>query len=422
MPSLTPAASAFVWGFPLVVTHRTFQSFGALLGVNVLYNQASPSTATMRLVVSPNADTLYSVAVVDLRAEPMVLTVPDATDRYWTYQFLDAWTNSFHYIGTRTTAGKGGAFVITPPGWSGTVSANMQAVASPTPVMFLLGRYLYRDAADVTNVVALSRTLAALHTVTGAVPPPAPPALGMAKGTPQQTGNDGASFFDDLGDALALDPPASAFDVSALKSFASLGIGPSLHPASMPTSSASPTALSAGVTSGLARLASYEQGFLQPGSAWTVHLDVGNYTNDTLTRAAIAQIAWGANVPEEAIYAFSQSDSAGAAYSGTKSYVVHFAQLPPVASQGFWSLTMYGPDHFFVSNSINRYAIGDRTTGLAMNADGSLDVYVQSTSPAGHASNWLPSPTGAFEMILRIYLPQQSVLAGTYRYPTVHGG
>jgi hypothetical protein len=419
----TQAAKAFVWGYPLVVTRRTLQSLGAAVGTNALYDQSAPSDVSTRTIVSPNVDTLYSVAVLDLRAEPMVLTAPDVTDRYWTYQFLDAWTDSFFYLGTRATAGRGGTFVITPPGWSGTVPAGAQRVASPTPQAFLLGRYLYRDAADVANIVALSRTLVGLHSVTGATPPAPPPPLGLPPGTPQQVGSGGAAFFDELGDTLAIDGPASTADMGALAGFASLGIGPGLRPAAGAMAASDTTslgALAAGVKQGMAEMAAEESMTSGKGSAWTVRLDVGTYT-DPLVRAAIAQIAWGANVPAEAVYAISAVDSAGNPYTGAKRYVVHFAQPPPVGAQGFWSLTMYGPDRFFVANSLDRYAVGDRTAGLVTNGDGSFDIYVQNASPAGHDGNWLPAPSGGFQMILRLYLPQAAVLAGTYAYPTVVG-
>jgi hypothetical protein len=408
-----------------VVTRRTLQSLGSLVGVNQLYNQTTPATASTRVIVSPNDDTLYSVAVVDLRSEPMVLTVPDVTDRYWTYQFIDAWTNAFDYIGTRTTAGKGGTFVIVPPGWTGQLPTATQAVPSPTPLLFLLGRYSFRDASDVANVVALQRTLVPLHTLTGGAAPTAPPALGVTPGPPAQTGSDGATFFDELGDALALDGPAASFDQEQLARFASLGIGAGLHPAAKAkaaSDTASLAALQSGVTAGLAQIQKAAATTGGQGKAWTAHLDIGTYTDNFLLRALVAQIGWGANVPAEAVYAFSQNDSAGAALTGAKNYVVHFAPgaLPPVAAPGFWSLTMYGTDRFFVANPIGRYSIGDHPSPpLIGNPDGSLDLYVQAASPAGHESNWLPSPSGAFNMVLRLYLPDPPVLAGTYVYPTV---
>jgi hypothetical protein len=423
--SPTPEARAYVWGYPLVVTRRTLQTFAGLIGVNQLYNQTSPSTASTRLVVSPNVDTLYSVAVLDLRSEPVVLTVPDVTDRYWTYQFIDAWTNSFSYIGTRATAGKGGTFVITPPGWTGALPPGARSLSSPTPVAFLLGRYLFQNAADVANVVALTRTLVPLHVALDSAAPAAPPPLGAAPGTPQQVGTTGGDFYDELGDALALDGPASSYDTTALAGFASLGIGPGLHPfakAEAADDTATTAAQASGVSAGGSEIAAEAASGAGPGQPWVARLNIGTYTSDVLLRAVIAQVAWGANVPQEAVYALSQSDSAGAAYDGAKSYVVHFAtgQLPPYGPLGFWSVTMYGPDHFFVANSANIYAVGNRTQGLALNADGSLDIYVQADAPAGPQANWLPSAaSGAFEMILRIYLPSTAVTGGTYTYPTV---
>src|SRR4051812_44571259 len=135
------ATDAFVWGYPLVVTQRTLQNFESLLGPNLLFSQTGLAEASTRFIVSPNQDTLYSVAVVDVRGEPMVLTVPDVSDRYWSVQLLDGWTNAFHYVGTRTTGGKGGKFAIAAPGWIGTLPSDVTPIISPTPVLFLLARY-----------------------------------------------------------------------------------------------------------------------------------------------------------------------------------------------------------------------------------------------------------------------------------------
>ena|SRR5437773_12265177 len=150
-------------------------------------------------------------------------------------------------------------------------------------------------------------------------------------------------------------------------------------------------------------------------------LDIGIYKDDSLTRATVSKFGWGANVPEEAVYPVSKAGPDGAAYSGQNAYVMHFeaGALPPVdATHGFWSLTLYGPDMFFVENPIKRYAIGDRTQGLTPNPDGSLDLFIQNAEPAA-VGNWLPSPTSEFVLILRLYLPQKSVLDGTYTYPPV---
>lgn len=414
------AADAFVWGFPLVVTQRYLQTFANLLGQNTLFNQAALSTAAIRLVVAPNQDTLYSVAVLDVRNEPMVLTVPDILDRYWTYQFLDGWTNSFAYIGTRATAGTGGSFAVTAPGWSGTLPSGVQRIESPTPVLFLLGRFLVKDSADLANVTAIERTLIPLSTLTGQPAAPAPPSLADPPGTPAETGTTGAIFFDELGDALAINPPASAEDKAAFERFQSLGIGPGLHP-TMTSDSAALAALESGVTTGLQRVNTAVSGAIQK-NGWRTFLDVGTYTDNFEIRAAVSKFAWAANVPEEAVYPVSTSNASGEPYDGHNSYKMHFekAQLPPVDPVfGFWSVTLYGTDMFFVDNSINRYAIGDRTQGLTYNADGSLDLYIQNASPTGYEGNWLPAPLAPFVLIMRLYLPDSLVREGQYEVPPV---
>jgi hypothetical protein len=415
------------------------QTLGALTGVNALLNSPALANDKTRFIVSPNQDTVYSIAVIDLRSEPMVLTVPDVTDRYWTYQFLDTWTDSFRYIGTRATGGKGGTFAITPPGFKGTLPAGAEQIASPTPQMFLLGRYLVKDDADAKNLTAIGRTMKALHEVTGAPAPALPPPLGAAPGKPTDVGSTGAQFFDELGDVLSVNPPAADADKAHLASYASLGIGPDLHPAAAARASdpALLAALEKGVKDGAAQIDALTASSTKSVNGWVARLDIGTYADDPLLRAAIAKVAWGANVPAEAVYPVSTVDASGQPYARAKRYVMHFdsGALPPVkAGGGFWSLTLYASDHFFAPNAIGRFAIGDRTPGLTFNTDGSLDLYIQADSPAGHEANWLPAPEPgyvppgsdcakqdcqAFTLILRLYLPEQSVLDGKYIYPGV---
>jgi hypothetical protein len=399
-------ATAFVWGYPLVVSARTVQTLARLVGANTLFNQTAPLGASASFIVSPNQDTFYSVAALDLRNGPVVLTVPDVTDRYWTYQFLDAWTNSFHYVGTRTTGGSGGTFVIAPPGWNGDVPAGAELVSSPTPRAFLLGRYVVGDEADMDVVNALERTLVPLDPA-AAAPDPGPP-----PGAPADTGSDGAAFFDELGDALAIDPPATDADAAALQRFAGLGIGPGLHPSAEIGADA--------VAAGLARI---DEATLVTGhrrNGWTTYLDIDAFEADPLERAVMAKTLWGANVPAEAVYARSRADSDGTPYDGTRPHLLRFDTLPPVdPDHGFWSVTLYGPDGFFVPNALDRYAISDRTPGIVVGPDGSLELFIQSAPPSSGESNWLPAPAGPYEIVLRLYLPGAEVLDGAYVCPAV---
>ncbi len=416
-PALTPAAAAYIWGYPLVVTERTMQTLALRVGVNQLVFQPTISDVTSRSVVAPNTDTLYGVAILDLRGEPFVLKLPAIHDRYYSFQFISAYTDSFAYIGTRGTGGRAGTWLVTPPGWHGTVPAGATRIAAPTSQVVLLGRFLVKNPGDVDRIHALGKEmhLQPLSTVTGMPRAPAPPPIGTPSGTPQGVAVAGARFFDELGDALAINPPVDAQELATMRGFAALGVGPGKHP----STTAQRRVLRQGVIDGEATLARSVPTGNTVVDGWSVDVRTGVYGHDALLRAVTARGGWGANVPAEAVYTHANGDVTGAPLSGAHDYVIHFAQggLPPV--NAFWSMTLYGPDHFFVANPINRYAIGDRTTGLHYGAVGSLDIYLQHGSPAGHASNWLPTPTGNYYLSLRLYLPKPSVLDGTYHYPKI---
>ncbi len=404
------AADAYVWGSPLVITERTLQTFARLVGVNRLTWQTKLSDPSSRIVVGPNVDTLYSIAVLDLRAGPMALTLPSITDRYYTYQFIDAWTDSFAYVGTRATNGRSGTWVVTPPGWHGVLPPGSTQIAAPTNQVFLLGRFLVRDTADIENVDRLHASVSLEPVGT-----PRPVSIGAPRGQPAAVGGQDASFYDELSDALAINGPASDADRATLAHYTSLGITPGQHPYTNGTAAVRAT-LTEGVKRGEAAVAAASASQSHAVDGWTTRLDIGTYT-DPLTRAVVARYGWGANIPQEAVYASSALDGSGQAYDGTHLYVMHFTSgsTPPVHT--FWSLTLYGPDRFLVANDIQRYAISDRTPGIVRNADGSLDLYVAHNAPPGHESNWLPAPAGPFQLSLRMYLPDAPILEGHYRLP-----
>lgn len=154
-------------------------------------------------------------------------------------------------------------------------------------------------------------------------------------------------------------------------------------------------------------------------NGWTTMPACGEPGNGILVRGACASLFPGPiNAPQEAMYWTTKVDQTGQTLSGQHQYIMHFpkGQLPP--NHAFWSLTMGTAKNHFVDNPINRYSVSDRT-GLVPNADGSVDVYIQNVAPAGHESNWLPAPAGAFILWLRVYLPDASVIAGQYQVPPV---
>jgi len=140
--------------------------------------------------------------------------------------------------------------------------------------------------------------------------------------------------------------------------------------------------------------------------------------SDLITQAACARTLPAINPPSEAMYWQATVDGTGAKLDGSKSYVIRFPKggLPPV--NAFWSITIAGPNRLMVANSAHTYSVSDRS-GLVASADGSIDVYLQPTSPNGHEANWLPTPSGNFMLWLRAYEPAPSILDGTWQPPAI---
>lgn len=419
-------AEAYVTGHPLIVSVRTMQRLGGLIGVNRLFWQTSLTGPGNRIVVAPNRDTLYSIAVLDLRSGPMALTMPAITDRYFTYQLLDAWTESFAYVGTRATEGEAGTWVVTPPGWDGELPDGAHELASSTPLAFLLGRFLVDDEADVANVTALADqvTLQPLSELTGGPAPEPTPPLGEAPGLAQDLPTD-ATFFDELGDALEVNAPPTPAQEEVFTAVKDLGVGPGLHPAADATA-AERALLDEGAAAGNARIDDAVADGIATSNGWNRPGAVGTYGDDTLQRALVARIGWGANIPEEAVYPVASTDADGDELDGSHAYRITFpaGELPPV--EAFWSLTAYADDMFLAEHPSGRYAIGDRTPGLETAEDGSLTLALAHDEAAaaevvepGEPVNWLPVPAGPFVLMLRLYLPEGPALDGSYEYPPI---
>ena len=428
MTDVDVATEAYVAGYPLVVTIRTMQRLGGMLGVNRLAWQRCLSGPESRTIVAPNRDTLCSVAVLDLRSEPVALTLPEVTDRYVSYQILDAWTDSFAYIGTRTTGGRAGTWVIAPPGWVGEVPRGAELVEATTPLVFLLGRFLVDDDGDIANVTAIGErtTLQALSSLTGDEPAPAAPPQGRPAGTPQDIPTD-ACFFDELAEALAVNPPTTPAQRDLFARAGALGIGSGRRPFAEGEAGGDPDARAvldtAAAAGGEQVRRAAATGAPEPVNGWGVDLGVGTYGDDIRLRALVARVGWGANVPDEAVYPVARVDASGELLSGEHSYRITFAPggLPPV--EAFWSLSAYGGDMFFVPHPRGRYTIGDRPPGLRHGDDGSLEIVLShvepSARPGGSPPNWLPVPAGRFVLMLRLYLPGRPVLDGEYDYPPI---
>lgn len=429
------AKDAYVYAYPVMLTHTTLQKLsnfaepieGDAFGPPNRFNHARafPNPAD-KIVIRENVDTLYSAATLDLKAEPMVLSVP-ATDRYFMLPMLSLWTDVFAVPGTRTT-GKNTArdFLVSAPGWSGDIPAGLELIRSPTRYVWIIGRTQTNGAADYENVHKIqdSYTLTPLSAWGKADYVPAKgkvdPGIDMKTPPPVIVDNmDAATYFGRFAELLKDNPP-NQVDYPMIHRLSRLGFkaGKSFDLAAAPENIRS--AFEKGYADGKALvLAEGNKAAGIGGKGWVYTVRSGAYGVDYLYRAAIAQCCVGENLPQDAVYPALSSDSEGKPLDGTNGYVLHFdkGKLPPV--DGFWSVTAYDFEGYLMANPLNRSAIGDRDR-LVANADGSVDIYIQTESPGkDKEANWLPVTKGAFTLLMRLYWPREEFLEGKWEPPPV---
>lgn len=416
------AEEAYVFGYPLLAmeTSKWVNTTGKA-GVNAFNHARTFPDASFTDIVSPNADTLYSQAWLDLSVNPVVLSVPDIdVDRYYVMQCLDAWTDVFTSVGTRETGNGKGEYLMTGPGWVGAVPTGMKHLESPTNLVWILGRTETRGKGDYDAVHKIQDEYGLRMLDPAAVAPVAPPGTDTTTPPSQQMDEfDSPDAFYSRICSLMTDNPPYPADKPLLDRMALLGMTPGgIYDASV-LSEDIRTAIAEGFEAGRQKV--IEESGKSIGTkrgVWSFMPDnIANFGTDYDLRAIIARVGIGANLPEEALYPSSRVDSNGNPLHGADKYTIRFekGQLPPVAA--FWSITMYNNHQFFVDNPIDRYTIGDRDA-LKEGDDGSVTIYVQNESPGEDLeSNWLPAPKDGFNMIMRLYLPDHSILDGTWPVP-----
>lgn len=429
------AEDAYIYGYSLVtmeMTRRVMtnvrepEATRAPMG-NLLRVRAYP-TAEYKDVTAPNADTLYTTAWVDVGHEPWVLSLPEANDRYYLFPMLDGWTDIFQVPGKRTTGTGPQKYAITGPGWKGVLPVGVKEYKSPTSLVWILGRIyctgtpedyaLVHKMQDETSIVPLSSYGKPF------TPPPGKVDSSIDMKTPvrdQVNALDTAAYFNLLATLLKGNPPAAA-DAPIIAKMAKLGIKPGQTFNFSQLDPALQAALKEVPKQGFAKIMAHFKNAGEDINGWVFTTRTGLYGTNYLQRALVTAIGLGANRPQDAVYPTSEVDAEGKPYMGTKRYVMHFpkGQLPP--TNGFWSLTMYNGDYFFVANPLNRYTLSARDA-LKHNADGSVDLYLQRDNPGPEKeSNWLPAPEGRFIPMLRLYWPTEktpSILNGSWKIPAV---
>lgn len=422
------SAEVFVYAYPLVLMDVTRELMSLRTPANTFSHKRTFPDASFTDVVTPNADTLYSSAWLDLSKEPVVLSVPDTRGRYYLMPMMDAWTNVFASPGKRTTGTQRGNFVITGPGWEGPLPKGMKQIKSPTAMAWLIGRTQANGKKDFPAVHRLQdqyrlTPLSAWQMGARAVPEkPAPRSPTLDTQSPpveQVAAMDAQAFFSRFASLLPANPPAAA-DAVMVEKMRRMGLEPGVPFKTTVLEPATARAVQEGATSALQAISEMSRkGNADAGNGWVMHRDLGNYGANYGRRAVTAMVGLGANLPEDAIYASTRTDAGGKALQGNSSYVLHFAkdQLPP--ARAFWSLSLYNQRQAFVENPIGRYAIGSRDR-LRYNRDGSLDIYIQHERPErGRVANWLPAPPDGLNMTLRAYWPEQALLDGSWMPPPV---
>jgi hypothetical protein len=427
------ATDAYIYGYSLVtvemtrrVTTNAVEPKGLQGPMGQFANARTYPDASFKDVTAPNADTLYSSAWLDVSKEPYILSLPDEGDRYFLVPMLDAWTTVFQVPGKRTTGGKAQRYAITGPGWKGDLPAGITEYKSPTSLVWIIARtYCTGTPADYKAVHALQDkySLVPLSAYGKPYTPPkgkVDPSIDMKTPIRDQVNKLDAGAYFKLMAALMKDNPPTKDDAPMVAKMAKIGLAPGQDFDMGKLDPAVANALQAVPKVGFEKIMAQFKNAGINVNGWQIFTNTGIYGTDYLNRAVVTAIGLGANRPQDAVYPTSEADADGKPYNGANKYVMHFdkGQTPPV--NGFWSLTMYNAEYFFVDNPLNKYTVSPRND-LKYNEDGSLDIYIQNESPGkDKEANWLPAPKDKFVLMLRMYWPKEkapSILDGSWKPP-----
>ena len=434
----TIALEAYLYGYSLVTTEVTRVQMtnvakieGMHMPMGQFLNVERYPPAEFRGVSAPNADTLYSIAWLDLGKEPAVFSHPDMKGRYFLFPMYSLWMPVIASPGTRTTGEKARTFLISGPGWSGEVPAGMTQIKSPTRYLVILGRtYADGTAADYDAVHALQarydlRPLSAYGREYTYKAPPVDPNPGFSlTDKPQKVILDMgmAGYLAMMARLMGEAAPPGPEDAPILARMAQIGLVPG-QPFTLDRLPAEVRAALEDVPRlALEAIGESKNRMGELVDGWVVTKGLGRYGTDYTKRAVVAAFGWPANLEQDAVYPYTEIDGTGMPLSGGHNYTLTFAKdrTPPV--NGFWSITMYEIDQgwWFVPNRLDKFTVSPRDD-LKYNEDGSLTLYLQHESPgAAKEANWLPAPKGAFIPMLRMYWPKDtdpSILDGSWKVP-----
>jgi hypothetical protein len=433
------AEEGFIYGLPIVMNYAVMYEYAVdtkssqfKAPFNQIYNMHHVATYKDTAIITPNSDTPYSILWLDLRAEPMVISVPAvAKERYYAVQLIDGNTYNYGYIGSRATGSAPGDYLVVGPDWKGETPAGIKKVfSSTTPFSLAVFRTQLFDPADMPNVEKVQAGYKG-QPLSAFLKQPAPPAAPKIDFLPATSEGVKDNFFEYLDFALQFVPPSpESKDVRAR--LALIGIGPGKTFEFKDLSLEHKAAVLLGLKEGDDKVDKFLASGVKDINGWNIGSFFGDrefYNGNWLMRAGAAKGGIYGNDAVEATYPFTRVDAKGETLDGSKhNYTLTFpaGELPPV--NAFWSVTMYdGKSQLLIENPINRYLINSpMLPNMKKNADGSLTLYIQKDSPgADKEANWLPAPNDTIYLVMRLYWPKAtppSILPpgeGTWQPPAI---
>ncbi len=418
--------SAYTFGFPAVEHYKLAHLYfvpGTGLQANQFFHRRELATPSDTLVVGPNNDTMSSATMLDVRAEPVVVSVPNIDGRYFSIQLLNIFTENLSIIASEQEGAIASNVIVAGPGWDESNfenAHNFQIIRSESQLILALARVEVRGEDDVeaATVIQDQLLITPLSDFVGNVSPPPAAELTWPINFNAKRDNS-ASFFSYMNFMLQFHE-FSEEEQALISDFSVLSIGPGWAFDLNDFSALEQAAIAQGISAARNKTQFPESGVLRNG--WTVPNDlIGEKGSDYPFRAVVAWHGLYALNLSEAAYISARTDIDGGALDASAySYVFTLAedQLPP--AKYFWSLTIYNSDGGLVHNSIARYSVGDRSEFLRYNEDGSLTLYLQSTPPNSEGvTNWLPTPNGPFSITMRMYGPRDIVKEGRYIVPGI---
>ncbi len=437
------AVEGYHYFYPLIsmeITRRqmtnveTGKGFGGPM--NTVASIRAYPRAEDRAVVRPNFDTLYSSIFLDMRSEPIVVTVPDTDGRYYVLPILDMWTDVFASLGWRTTGTKAGHFLLVAKDWRPELRgekliaeyklpAGTQIIEATTPMAWIILRNKTDGPADYALVHKIQDGFKVTPATQWGRPPVVAPFVrdpSVDMQTPPKMQVDTMQperYFAMAAELMKIHPPRST-DQPIIDRLKRIGfeVGKSFD-----ASTASPAvqkAIKVAPLDGLRLMAAKVPTLARVVNGWSMNTDtMGVYGNYYLKRAIVAQVGLGANLPEDAIYPLNIADKDGQPLSGNQRYVLHFPPGATPPAGAFWSVTLYDQEGFQVANGLDRFAVSSWMP-FHYNGDGSLTLHVQNESPGKELeANWLPAPKGPFNLTMRLYAPRLEALIGQWAPPFV---